>query len=113
MSLKKIQQKKGGRGDDDKKRGGGFEMVGSLFDNYQVGDSGKYISREFQDFGYRLAVKLNDLEHKGLYMKLAKEEDRWLLEKALRFVSDAQNVKSKGRLFMWKIKQLKKDKKQD
>lgn len=92
------------------KRGGDFQQVGSLFDNYQVGDSGKYISREFQDFGYRLAVKLGDLEHKSLYIKLAKEEDRWLLEKALRYVSDAKNVKSKARLFMWKIKKMKQKK---
>ncbi len=95
---------------DKNKRDRGFQTVGSLFDDYQVGDSGKYISREFQDFAYRLAVGLDDLEHKGLYMKLAKEEDRWLLEEALRFVSDAKQVKSKGRLFMWKLSQLKKEK---
>lgn len=93
----------------EEKKQKGFQKVGSLFDDYQVGDSGKYISREFQDFAYRLAVKLDDLEHKGLYMKLAKEEDRWLLEEALKFVSDAKRVKSKGRLFMWKLKKLKEE----
>lgn len=96
--------------DRAKKQKKGFQLVGSLFEDYQVGDSGKYISREFQDYGYRLAVELEDLEHKSLYIKLAKEEDRWLLEEALRFVSDAKKVKSKGRLFMWKLGQLKKGK---
>lgn len=92
---------------DRKKKNKGFQSLGTLFDNYQVGDSGKYISREFQDFGYRLACDLDDLAHKSLYIKLAKTEDRVLLEAARRFVIDAEHAKSKGRLFMWKLKELK------
>ena len=69
----------------------------------------KYISREFQDYGYRLAEELSDLSHKALYFKLAKETPRALLEQARNFVKDAQNVKSRGRLFMWKLNQLKKE----
>ncbi len=93
----------------DQKKNKGFQTIGSLFDNYQVGDSGKYISREFQDFGYRLAVELDDLKHKSLYIKLAKNEERGLLEAARRFVIDADHARSKGRLFMWKLKELKKE----
>lgn len=96
---------------NDQKRNKGFQTIGSLFDNYQVGKPGKYISREFQDFGYRLAVELDDLKHKSLYIKLAKNEDRGLLEAARRFVIDADHARSKGRLFMWKLKQLKQEKK--
>ena len=68
--------------------------------------SGKYISREFQDFGYRLAMDLNDPEHKSLYIKLAKTVDRKLLEQARGFVIDS-NADRKGALFMWKLKELR------
>lgn len=67
----------------------------------------KYISREFQDYGYRLAKELGDLKHKALYIKLAKELPRRLLEEARNFVKDASNVKKPARLFMWKLKELK------
>jgi hypothetical protein len=70
----------------------------------------KYISREFQKYGYDLAVELGDLEHKALYIKLAKELPRAILEEARNFVKDAGRVKSKPRLFMWKLKELKKRK---
>jgi len=65
----------------------------------------KYISREFQSYGYYLSEQLNDLKHRGIYMKLAKTMPRAILEKALSYVKDA-NVKRKGALFMWKLKGL-------
>jgi len=86
---------------------GTFTHISSLFDKYQLDDKGGHITREFQDFGYRLAVQLDDLKHKSLYMKLAKTTDRSLLEKALSFVSDA-NARSKAKLFMWKVQELRK-----
>jgi hypothetical protein len=95
---------------DSKKTG--FTPLGSLFDSFAITDKGGYISQEFQDFGYRLALELDDLAHKSLYMRLSKTVDRTLLERALSFVSDAQNAKSKARLFMWKLTELKKEKKQ-
>lgn len=70
-----------------------------------------YISREFQDFGVRLAEELNDLKHKSLYIKLSKEKPRVLLLKALEYVSDYPSAKKKGALFMWKLKQLTKENK--
>lgn len=87
-----------------------MQTLGDLFANYQLEDKGGFITQEFQDFGYRLAVELNDLKHKSLYIKMAKEVDRGLLEKALSFVKDAQQAKSKARLFMWKVKQMKQEK---
>ncbi|MCJ7804682.1 hypothetical protein MUP35_03055 [Patescibacteria group bacterium] len=69
----------------------------------------KYISREFQDYGYHLAEELNDMGHKALYIKLAKELPRILLEKARNFVKDAYQVKNPAKLFMWKLQQLKKE----
>ena len=68
----------------------------------------KYITKEFQDFGYRLAVKLNDMKHKALYIKLAKEEDRNLLNTAASYADDYPKARNKGRVFMWKLKNLKK-----
>lgn len=91
-----------------KKKPTGFQSIQSLFDQYQLEDKGGYISREFQDFGYRLANDLNDLKHKSLYIKMAKEVDRSVLLRALSFVSDSQ-ARSKARLFMWKVKQLREE----
>jgi hypothetical protein len=70
-------------------------------------DRKKYISQEFQDYGYRLALELDDLKHKSLYIKLAKETPRRLLEEARIFVKEAYEVKNKARLFMWRLKQLR------
>lgn len=68
----------------------------------------KYVSREFQTFAMKLTEELDDYKHKSLYMKLAKTEHRALLEKALSFCVDS-NAKNKGALFMWKLKELKKE----
>ena len=89
-----------------KKPNSGFQSTQDLFSQYSAVTLNKYVSREFQDFGYRLAVALGDLQHKSLYVKMAKEIDRSILERALAFVSDA-NAQSKARLFMWKVRQLK------
>ena len=66
----------------------------------------KYISREFQDYGYRLAVELGEESRKAMYIKLAKTKPRAILEKARSYVIDYPNAKNKGKLFLWKIKQL-------
>ncbi len=88
-----------------------FQTLASLLDGFALEDKGGFITQEFQDFGYRLAIDLNDLKHKSLYMRLAKTEDRLLLERALSFVADAHSARSKAKLFMWKLKQLKDEKK--
>lgn len=86
----------------------GFTPIGDLFAQFQLDDKGGYITQEFQDYGYRLAVALDDLKHKALYIKMAKEIDRAILESALSFVADASQAQSKAKLFMWKVKELKK-----
>ena len=83
-----------------------MKSLKQILDDKKSGDVNKYVSREFQDFGYRLAMDLNDPEHKSLYIKLAKTVDRKLLEQAKRFVIDS-NADKKGALFMWKLKELK------
>ena len=69
-------------------------------------NSRKYISREFQDYGCRLAEDLDDLQRKTLYIKLAKDIPRTLLEAAKSYVIDYPNAKKKGALFMWKLKKM-------
>lgn len=90
----------------------GFSSLGDVLKDFDRQED-KYISREFQKYGYDLAKELGDLEHKSLYIKLAKETPRGLLEAARNFVKDAENVKSKPRLFMWKLQELKNKKEQE
>jgi hypothetical protein len=84
-----------------------FTKVGDVLQKYKLDDKDKYVSHEFQKYAYDLAVELDDLDHKSLYMKLAKETPRILLENARSFVKDAYQPESRGRLFMWKLQQLK------
>lgn len=90
----------------DDKKNTGFAAANDLFSKYQVQAKPGYISQEFQDFGYRLAVELDDLAHKSLYIRMAKKIPRQILEAALSYVADA-NARSKAKLFMWKLKQLR------
>jgi hypothetical protein len=64
---------------------------------------------EHQAYGNRLAEELGDPQHRGLYIKLAKEEDRDMLDRAREFVLRSENATTKGRLFMWKLTELKKE----
>ena len=86
------------------------QSIGQILSKFNPVED-KYISREFQSYGIYLAETLNDYKHRALYIKLAKTTPRAVLEKALSFVKDASNVKSKGRLFMWKLAELKGEKK--
>ena len=70
----------------------------------------KYITKEFQDYGYRLAKALEDMRYTSLYIKMAKTYPREILQEALSFVMDAR-AKSKARMFMWKVKELLKSRK--
>ena len=81
----------------------GLKLAKDLMRQFDILDDAKYITKEFQDYGYRLAVQLNDLKHKSLYIKLAKEEKRHILEEALRFTADYPAVRSKAKIFMWKV----------
>lgn len=88
-----------------------MQKIGETLKKYKDSDRDKYYSAEFQQYGYNLAKEMGELKRKSLYIKLAKETPRGLLESAKQFVSDATNVRSKGKLFMWRLKQLKEEKK--
>lgn len=88
----------------------GLQSIGQILADYDLSKK-KYITQEFQDYGYRLTLELNDERHKSLYIKLAKEVPRNILEEARTFIKDARQVRNKAKLFMWKLKELKKSKK--
>ena len=85
-----------------------MQKVGDVLKKFKI-DEDKYISREFQQYGYDLAEELGDLKSTSLYIKLAKETPRGLLEAARSFVKDATNVKNRTALFLWKLGELKKE----
>jgi len=91
-----------------KRTKGSFQNLKGILDKYDW-DKKKYITQEFQDYGYRLAVELNDEKHKAIYIKMAKTINRGILEEARVFIKDAYNVRNKGRLFMWKVKQIRQE----
>jgi hypothetical protein len=69
----------------------------------------KYVKNEFQAYGLELAKELGDWKNRSLYIRLAKNTDKKILEQARYFVKD-QNpgaIKTPYKLFMWKLGQLK------
>ena len=86
-----------------------MQSLGSILTKFNPVED-KYISREFQSYGIYLAEQLHDMKHRALYIKLAKTVHRSILEEAVNFVKGAGRVRSPGKLFMWKLKQLKEGK---
>lgn len=70
-------------------------------------DRPKNLSTEFQVYGVFLAETLDDTKHYSLYIKLAKEVDRNILEEALSYTKGYYSAKNKARVFMWRLSQLK------
>jgi len=68
-------------------------------------------SYEYQAYGNNLAQQLNDIKHRALYIKMSKNEDRNILENARVFVISQKHITDKGKLFMWKVKKIKQEKK--
>lgn len=64
------------------------------------------INHEFQDYGYRLAMRLQDNTRKALYIKLSQAVPRAFMEDAAAFATDYPHAKNKGKLFMWKLHEL-------
>lgn len=88
-----------------------FVAAGSLLNAHdfveRMTKNSKYLKEEFQDFGVRLSHQLNDPRHKSLYIKLAKELPRSVLERALTFTLDYPTQDhNKGKLYMWKLNEL-------
>ncbi len=92
------------------------QTIGSLFDLQvkKIERRKKYIKNEFQAYGLQLAEELGDWKNRPLYIRLAKTQPRDRLEKARLFIKDQLKgtIKSKPRLFLWKLKNLKDEEKE-
>lgn len=73
----------------------------------------KYVKNDFQAYGLELAQELDDWKNRSLYIRLSKNTDRKILERARYFVKDQNpgTIKTPYKLFMWKLKQLKMEQK--
>ena len=71
----------------------------------------KYVKNEYQAYGLDLAKELGDWKNRALYIRMAKNMDRSVLEKARYYVKDhtAGTIKTPQKLFMWKIGQINKE----
>jgi len=86
-----------------------FNSLAGILSKYEIEEKGqRRISREWQDYAYRLAVELDDIVHTSLYMRMCKNVPRYILEEARVFIKGSK-AKSKARLYMWKVKQLKEE----
>jgi len=70
-------------------------------------------SYEFQAYGNRLAEELRDTKHRTLYIKLAKNEDRSLLEEARAFVLNSKKQLLKENYLCGNSLNLKKKKRKE
>lgn len=90
----------------------GMKKIGVALGERSTPKKNKHISTEFQNFGIYIADCLDDAKHYALYIKLAKTYPRGFLEEALTYAKAYTTAKSKAKIFMWRLKQLKKDAKQ-
>lgn len=64
----------------------------------------KNISKPYQFFGVWIAQNLQEYDNIPIYIKLAKYQDRNLLEQAVSYVKDYPDAKSRHKIFMWYLK---------
>lgn len=84
-----------------------MKSIGQIIDEKQHPDRPKNLSTEFQVYGVHLAETLSDTKHYSLYIKLAKQYPRAILDEALTYTKGYTSAKSKAKVFMWRLKQLK------
>lgn len=85
-----------------------MKKLGQAIAEVKFKDRPKNISHEFQFYGCFLAESLQDTKRYGLYIKLAKNLPRPMLEEALNFTKGYYGAKSKARVFMWKLAEVRK-----
>lgn len=86
-----------------------MDKIDSLLTQYIEENKSKSPVREYQRLGYEIAHKLNDVKNAALYMRLAKNERVEILEQTMRFVIDYKNCTNPTALFLWKLKELKRE----
>ena len=85
-----------------------MKSIAKVIDEVKHKDRPKNIAHEFQFYGCFLAESLDDTRHYSLYIKLAKEVERSILEGALNYTKGYHEAKSKAKIFMWRLQQLRK-----
>lgn len=85
-----------------------MKSISKIIGETKFKDRPKNLTKEFQVYGVFLAESLQDTKHYSLYIKLAKEIDRKILEEALNFTKGYYNAKNKAKVFMWKLSEIKK-----
>lgn len=85
-----------------------MKSISKIIGETKFKDRPKNIAHEFQMYGIYLAESLQDTKHYSLYIKMAKEIDRRILEESLNFTKGYYSAKSKAKIFMWKLQELKK-----
>jgi hypothetical protein len=84
-----------------------LKQIGKIIEEIKNPNRPKNLSREFQVYGVYLAESLDDTAHYSLYIKLAKDYPRAMLDEALTFTKGYTKAKSKGKVFMWRLAKLK------
>lgn len=87
-----------------------MKKIAQVISETKFKDRPKNLSREFQVYGVYLAESLDDTKHYGFYIKLAKELPRNILEEALSYTKAYYSAKSKAKVFMWKLQQIRAEK---
>ncbi len=65
----------------------------------------KYVKYPYQELGLLMAEKLGEWQKRSFYIKLARDEDRQLLEKAFTYALYTST--NRARVFLWKLEELK------
>ena len=92
---------------------GEFEKIDKIIKKKFEKKGPVYARHEFQEYGIWIAEELHDYRHKSLYIKLAKEKPRGMLDEAKGFAKDYKTDSvNRGKLFMWKLGELEKEAKE-
>jgi len=103
--IKKEEPKEGEKSSDNQKEL--FNTKKFEKKKFPFSKKAKYMTKEYQAYGMRLAGKLS------MYIKWAKEKPRSILERAYSFTIDYPLAKDKSRIFMWKVKELEHESKDE
>jgi hypothetical protein len=88
-----------------------MKQISNIIEENKKIERPKNNTTEFQMYGVYLAEQLQDAKHYSLYIKLSKNTPRPILEEALAYTKNYTTAKSRARIFMWRLKQLKDGKK--
>lgn len=84
-----------------------MKSINKIIAETKFKDRPQNLSKEFQVYGVFLAESLQDTKRYSLYIKLAKQLPRNMLENALNFTKGYYGAKNKAKVFMWRLQELK------